>query len=79
MLAVGDVVPGHNQVPVAMGMGAKAGIAIHYDLRTFPMSVEEIEARGGIGEDDVPGMAPHLREEALEHEGGPPADASADD
>jgi len=77
--AVGDVVPGHNQIPVAMGQGAKAGIDVHYELRTFPMSVEEIEARGGISEEDVPGMAPHLREEALEHEGGPPADASADD
>ncbi|MFB6256634.1 MAG: NAD(P)/FAD-dependent oxidoreductase, partial [Haloplanus sp.] len=31
--AVGDLVPGHNQIPVAMGQGAKAGIDIHYDLR----------------------------------------------
>ncbi len=66
--AVGDVTPGHNQIPVAMGEGAKAGIDIYYDLRTFPMDLDEIEAVGGLDADDVPGMAPHLRERAREHE-----------
>jgi len=66
--AVGDVTPGHNQVPVAMGEGAAAGIGIYYDLRTFPMAIEDIEARGGIDESDVPAMAPELRERAREHE-----------
>jgi thioredoxin reductase (NADPH) len=66
--AVGDVTPGHNQVPVAMGEGAAAGIGIYYDLRTFPMPVEEIEARGGIDRSDVPGMAPELRQRARTHE-----------
>jgi thioredoxin reductase (NADPH) len=75
--AVGDVTPGHNQIPVAMGQGAKAGIDVHYELRTFPMSVEEIESRGGIDASDVPGISERLRERANEHEGGPPADAEA--
>lgn len=34
--AVGDLTEGHNQIPVRMGQGAKAGIDIHYDLREFP-------------------------------------------
>jgi thioredoxin reductase (NADPH) len=74
--AVGDVVPGHNQVPVAMGMGAKAGIAVHYDLRTFPMDTEEIEARGGLSKADVPGMSPKLRERARAHESNVSAEAA---
>lgn len=28
--AVGDCTPGHNQVPVALGQGAKAGIDVHF-------------------------------------------------
>ncbi|QZA88258.1 NAD(P)/FAD-dependent oxidoreductase [Salinarchaeum sp. IM2453] len=40
--AVGDLIPGHNQIPIAMGQGAKAGIAIHKDLRTYPKSLEEL-------------------------------------
>ena len=79
--AVGDVVPGHNQIPVAMGQGAKAGIGIHYDTRTFPMSLEEIEARGGLSREDVPGISADLREHAVAHEGhagGPRADAEAE-
>ena len=80
--AVGDVVPGHNQIPVAMGQGAKAGIDIHYGLRTVPMSLEEIEARGGIDGDDVPAISDDLRSHARAHEGGVPdsgGEASADD
>ncbi|WP_424019620.1 NAD(P)/FAD-dependent oxidoreductase [Halorientalis pallida] len=76
--AVGDVVPGHNQIPVAMGQGAKAGIDIHYDLRTYPMSVDEIEAQGGIDGDDVPAVSDEIRASAEAHrsEG---EEASADD
>ncbi len=65
--AVGDVTPGHNQIPVAMGQGAKAGIDIYYSLRTFPMSLDEIEAQGGIDADDVPGLSPSLRGQARDH------------
>jgi thioredoxin reductase (NADPH) len=65
--AVGDIVPGHNQIPVAMGMGAKAGIAIHMELRTFPKSLEEIETEGPVNEESVPGMSEKLRETARAH------------
>jgi len=65
--AVGDVTPGHNQIPIAMSQGAKAGIDIYYDLRTFPMSLDEIEARGGIDADDAPCLSPSLREQARAH------------
>ncbi|MFB6180096.1 MAG: NAD(P)/FAD-dependent oxidoreductase [Halorientalis sp.] len=75
--AVGDVVPGHNQIPVAMGQGAKAGIDIHYDLRTFPMSLEEIEAHGGIDASDAPAVSDDLREHARAHRSDD--EASADD
>ena len=72
--AVGDVVPGHNQIPVAMGQGAKAGIAIHYDLRQYPMSVDEIETVG-IDAADVPAISDRLRKQARDHR----AAGSADD
>ena len=68
VFAVGDVVPGHNQVPVAMGQGAKAGIGAHYDLRTFPMSLDELEDHGEVTAEDVPGMSADLRKRAREHE-----------
>ncbi|MEA1932058.1 MAG: NAD(P)/FAD-dependent oxidoreductase [Euryarchaeota archaeon] len=59
--AVGDITPGHNQVPVAMGKGAKAGLAIHKELRTFPKSLEEIEAEGPVTETEVPGVSAELQ------------------
>jgi len=62
--AVGDLVPGHNQIPVAMGQGAKAGIDIHYDLREFPRSLDEIERDGPVDATDVPGIGPRVREAA---------------
>jgi thioredoxin reductase (NADPH) len=79
--AVGDVVPGHNQIPVAMGQGAKAGIGIHYDSRTFPMDLAEIEERGGLSREDVPAISADLRDLAVGHEGhagGPRAEAEAE-
>ncbi|SEK52995.1 NAD(P)/FAD-dependent oxidoreductase [Haloferax larsenii] len=60
VFAVGDITPGHNQIPVAMGKGAKAGIAIHMELREFPKSLDEIRAEGSVGEADVPGISPEL-------------------
>jgi thioredoxin reductase (NADPH) len=62
--AVGDLVQGHNQIPVAMGQGAKAGIAIHMDLRAFPRSVEEIEKQGPVDPEEVPAISQSLRETA---------------
>ncbi|WP_137286941.1 NAD(P)/FAD-dependent oxidoreductase [Halorussus salinisoli] len=64
--AVGDLTAGHNQIPVAMGEGANAGIDIHYELREFPKSVAEIEAEGEVSPDQVPGISRKLREAARE-------------
>jgi thioredoxin reductase (NADPH) len=78
--AVGDLVPGHNQIPVAMGQGAKAGIAIHMDLREFPRSIEAIEREGPVTEADVPGIASGVREAARAFNGaGEAVDAPGDD
>jgi len=71
--AVGDVVPGHNQIPVAMGQGAKAGIGIHYRLREYPRPLDEIESEGEVTTDQVPGISGRMRERAREHN----ADAAA--
>ena len=40
--AVGDLIPGHNQIPVALGEGAKVGIDIHYRTREYPKSIDEL-------------------------------------
>ena len=69
VFAVGDITPGHNQVPVAMGQGAKAGLAIHKELREFPHSADEIERDGPVGADEVPAIPPHLMATAVAHEG----------
>jgi len=75
------VTPGHNQVPVALGQGAKAGIALHKDLREFPRTTEEIARDGSVSEADVPAISPELLATAVAHEGhagGPRTDTSAD-
>ena len=64
--AVGDITSGHNQIPVAMGEGANAGIDIHYALREFPKSLDEIEAEGGVSANEVPGISERLRAAARE-------------
>ncbi|ELY47060.1 NAD(P)/FAD-dependent oxidoreductase [Natronorubrum bangense] len=66
--AVGDLTPGHNQIPVAMGEGANAGIAIHKELRAFPRSLEEIEAQGSVTDADVPSISSTLASTAVDHE-----------
>lgn len=40
--AVGDLTPGNNQIPIAMGNGAKTGLAINKELRTYPKPLEEL-------------------------------------
>lgn len=40
--AVGDLTPGNKQIPIAMGEGAKAGIAIHKRLRTYPKPADQL-------------------------------------
>ena len=77
--AVGDLVQGHNQIPVAMGQGAKAGIAIHMDLRAFPRSVEEIEAQGPVDPDEVPAVSESLRETARAFRKADAIESPADD
>jgi len=67
--AVGDLTPGHNQIPVAMGEGADAGIAIHMELRAFPRSSEEIKADGSVEETEVPALSEELLATAITHEG----------
>jgi thioredoxin reductase (NADPH) len=67
--AVGDVTPGHNQIPVAMGQGAKAGIAIHMDTRPFPRSTEDIDELGPVSSGDVPAVSEELLATAIAHEG----------
>jgi thioredoxin reductase (NADPH) len=67
--AVGDVTPGHNQIPTAMGEGARCGISNHYDLRAFPRTVEEIEEHGPVTESDVPAVPQELLHHAVTHEG----------
>jgi thioredoxin reductase (NADPH) len=49
--AVGDITPGNNQIPIAMGEGAEAGIAIHKQLRTYPKSLAELSAEGDADAD----------------------------
>ncbi|QLD90983.1 NAD(P)/FAD-dependent oxidoreductase [Natronomonas salina] len=44
--AVGDVTHGQNQTVLAMADGASAGMALHRDLRRFPVPVDELEERG---------------------------------
>ena len=67
--AVGDVTPGHNQIPTAMGEGARAGIDIHMDLRAFPRSLEEIAEDGPVSDANVPAISPDLLATAVAHEG----------
>jgi thioredoxin reductase (NADPH) len=67
--AVGDLTSGHNQIPVAMGEGADAGIAVHMDLRAFPRTPEEIEVDGPVTGAEVPALSEELLATAITHEG----------
>ncbi len=75
--AVGDVTPGHNQIPTAMGEGARCGIANHYDLRPFPRSVSAIETEGPVTQQDVPGVSERLRTHAQGHQDESPGSEAA--
>ena len=76
--AVGDLTPGHNQIPTAMGEGARAGIGIHYDIREFPKSLEELDG-GEVDRESVPAISDDLRQAAAEFRGGAPEAAADDD
>ena len=69
--AVGDVTPGHNQIPVAMGEGARCGIGNHYDLRAFPRDLDSIGELGPVTDADVPAISEELLAHAIAHEGHP--------
>ncbi|MFB6137068.1 MAG: NAD(P)/FAD-dependent oxidoreductase [Halobacteriaceae archaeon] len=62
--AVGDLTPGHNQIPVAMGEGAEAGLAIHKDLRTYPRSTEWLAEHGPVDPADVADLPDAVRDAA---------------
>lgn len=64
--AVGDLTPGHNQVPIALADGAKAGISVHFGLREFPRSPELIREAGPVRSSEVPGLPDELLEQAVE-------------
>jgi thioredoxin reductase (NADPH) len=64
--AVGDCTPGHNQVPVALGQGAKAGIDVHFQLRDFPRDPDLLEEQGPVRSDEVPGIPDELLEQAVD-------------
>jgi len=64
--AVGDLTPGHNQVPIALAEGAKAGISIHFDSRDFPREPETMEEAGPVRSEEVPGIPDELLEQAIE-------------
>ncbi|MFC6763637.1 NAD(P)/FAD-dependent oxidoreductase [Natrinema soli] len=63
--AVGDLTPGHNQVPIALADGARAGISIHWRLREFPRDVEAIHESGPVRAEEVPGIPDALLERAV--------------
>ncbi|MCL7418709.1 MAG: NAD(P)/FAD-dependent oxidoreductase [Halalkalicoccus sp.] len=63
--AVGDATPGHNQVPIALGDGAKAGIAAHWALRDFPRDPDLVDEQGPVRAEEVPGMPDELLEQAV--------------
>jgi thioredoxin reductase (NADPH) len=77
--AVGDATAGHNQIPVAMGEGAQAGIALHYELREFPRSLESVREDGPVSPEEVPGLGARVRAAADEYEEAraPPIDDDA--
>jgi len=64
--AVGDCTPGHNQIPVALGQGAKAGIDVHFQLRDFPRDPELLAEQGSVRSDEVPGIPDELLEQAVD-------------
>jgi thioredoxin reductase (NADPH) len=77
--AVGDLTQGHNQIPVAMGEGAKTGIDIHMSLRAFPRSLATVRAEGPVDPGETPAISDRLRERAHDHVVGGEVEAPADD
>ncbi|NHN41160.1 NAD(P)/FAD-dependent oxidoreductase [Halorubellus sp. JP-L1] len=53
VFAVGDVTHGQNQTVIAMGDGARAGMALHKQLRRFPLSVADADDPDADDADDA--------------------------
>ncbi len=64
--AVGDCTPGHNQIPVALGQGAKAGIDVHFQLRDFPREPDRLAELGPVRSEEIPGIPDELLEQAVD-------------
>ena len=64
--AVGDLTPGHNQVPIALAEGAKAGIDVHFQLRDFPRASDVVDEAGPVRSEEVPGIPDDLLEQAVD-------------
>jgi thioredoxin reductase (NADPH) len=64
--AVGDMTPGHNQVPIGLAGGAKAGISIHFELRDFPRDPALIDEAGPVRSEEIPGIPDDLLEQAVD-------------
>ncbi len=64
--AVGDLTPGHNQVPIALADGAKAGISVHFSLRDFPRDPDVLEEAGPVRSEEIPGIPDDLLEQAVD-------------
>ncbi|MEF8814613.1 MAG: NAD(P)/FAD-dependent oxidoreductase [Halovenus sp.] len=64
--AVGDCTPGHNQLPIALGQGARAGIDIHFQLREFPRDPDVLDEQGPVRSEEVPGIPDELLEQAVD-------------
>lgn len=59
--AVGDVTHGQNQTSIAVGDGARAGMALHKNLRRYPIAPDELDAAPPADELDVPAVPADLR------------------
>jgi thioredoxin reductase (NADPH) len=59
--AVGDVTHGQNQTTVAIGDGARAGIALHKELRTFPVAAADLDGDELADGVDAPAAPAALR------------------
>lgn len=64
--AAGDLTPGHNQVPIALADGARAGISAHFALRTYPRDIDILRESGPVRSDEVPGIPDELLEQAVD-------------
>jgi len=59
--AVGDVTHGQNQTAIALGEGARAGVAIHKDLRRYPIRPDALESGEDVDPAAVPAAPADLR------------------